>query len=153
MSKPQYTLTSISDDRLRFEFESIGLEKIVAKVVEYEPVDENGVYFNLALVDMDEDGDYSDNTITDNKDTEKVFGIIAKTIDYFFEKKTKGRILIFSNDKRRIRLYRMIISNYSDEKEQNWRFYGLLAEKFEKFEKGKNYEAFMIALKSEKLEL
>lgn len=153
MSKPKYTLTSISDDKLRFEFESIGPEKTVVKVVEYEPIDENGVYFNLALVDMDENGDYSDNIVTDNKDTEKVFGTVAKTIDYFFQKNPKRRILIFSNDKLRIRLYRMIISNYSHEKEQNWSFYGLLGEKFEKFEKGRNYEAFMIALKNEKLEL
>ena len=148
MSKPKYTLTSISDDKLRFEFESIGLEKIVVKVVEYEPIDESGIYFNLALVDMDENGVYSDNIVTDNKDTEKVFGTVAKTIDYFFQKNPKRRILIFSNDKPRIKLYRMIISNYSYEKEQNWGFYGLLEDSFEHFEKGKDYKAFMIVLKN-----
>ena len=153
MSRPKYSLISISDDRLRFEFESISPEKTVVKVVEYEPIDENGVYFNLALVDMDENGNFSDNVITNNRDTEKVFGTIAKTMDYFFQENPKRRILIFSNDKLRIRLYRMIISNYSHEKEQDWSFYGLLDEKFEIFEKGKNYEAFMVALKSERPKL
>ena len=47
----------------------------------------------------------------------------------------------------------MIISNYSYEKEQNWSFFGLIDDKFEHFQKGKDYKAFMIALKSEKLEL
>jgi hypothetical protein len=153
MSKPKYTLKSISEDSLRFEFESISPEKTVLKVVEFEPIDEEGLYFNLALIDIDENGDYSDNIVTDNKDTEKVFGTIANIIDYFFEKYPKRRILIFSDDPLRIRLYRMIISNYSQEKEQNWSFYGLLDEKFKLFEKGKNYEAFMITLKREKIEL
>jgi uncharacterized protein (TIGR02588 family) len=151
MSKPKYTIKSISDDKLRFEFESISPEKTVVKVVEFEQIDENGIYFNLALVDMDENGNYSDNTITDNKDTEKVFGTIAKTIDFFFQENPDRRVLIFSNDPLRIRLYRMIISNYSHEKEQNWRFYGLLDNTFLEFEKGKNYTAFMIALKKIKL--
>ena len=153
MSKPKYSLTSISEDSLRFEFESVGPEKNVMKVIEYEPIDSNGIYFNLALVDTDADGNYSDDVVTDNKDTEKVFGTIAKTVDYFFQKYPKRRILVFSNDKLRIRLYRMIISNYSYEKEQNWSFFGLIDDKFEHFQKGKDYKAFMIALKSEKLEL
>lgn len=153
MSKPKYILKSISEDCLRFEFESISPEKTVIKVVEFEPIDAEGLYFNLALVDIDEKGDSSDNIVTDNKDTEKVFGTIAKIIDYFFKKYPKRRILIFSDDPLRIRLYRMIISNYAQEKEQNWSFYGLLDNKFNFFEKGKNYAAFMITLKKEKIEL
>jgi hypothetical protein len=153
MSKPKYELISVSEDRLRFEFESIGPEKTVSKVVEYEPIDSNGVYFNLALVDMDTDGNYSDNVVTDNKDTERVFATIAKTIDLFFQKYPHKRILIFSNDKLRIRLYRMIIANYSKEKEHNLSFYGLNDDRFEPFEKGNDYQAFMIALKNEKIVL
>lgn len=153
MSKPKYNLKYISEDSLHFEFESISPEKTVLKVVEFEPIDEESLYFNLALVDIDEHGNYSDNIVTDNKDTEKVFGTIAKIIDYFFEQHPKRRILIFSDDPLRIRLYRMIISNYSDEKERNWSFYGLQNAKFKLFEKGENYEAFMITLKREKIEL
>jgi hypothetical protein len=149
MSKPKYSLITTSADRLRFEFESISPEKTILKVIEYEPIDENGLYYNLALVDIDKDGKYSDNIVTNNKDTEKIFGTIAQTIDYFFEIYPHGRILIFSNDIYRIRLYRMIIANYSKEKEHFWSFYGFLDGRFEFFEKGKNYEAFMITLKTE----
>ncbi len=117
MSKPKYNLIVTSADRLRFEFESIGPEKVVTKVIEYEPIDENEIYFNLALVDIDKDGTYSDNIVTNNKDTEKIFATVALTIDYFFETYPHRRILIFSNDKLRIRLYRMIIANYCKEKE------------------------------------
>lgn len=141
MSKPKYPLKSISKDKLRFEFESVGTHKIVLKLVEYEPIDENSIYYNLALVDMNEDGSYSDKTVTDNKDTEKIFATIAQTIDCFFQKYPSNRILIYANDRLRIRLYRMAISNYWNEKEQNWAFYGLTNKKFERFEKGKNYEA------------
>ena len=148
MSKPKYNLTSISEDKLRFEFDSVGPEKTVLKVVEFEPIDESKIYFNLALIDMDEDGNYSDNIVTDNKDTEKIFGTNAEIIDYFFQEYPKSKILIVSDDILRIRLYRMIISNYSNEKQQNWSFFGLTDDKFEYFDKGKPYKAFMITLKN-----
>ena len=148
MSKPKYNLTSISEDKLRFEFDSVGPEKTVLKVVEFEPIDESKIYFNLALIDMDEDGNYSDNIVTDNKDTEKIFGTNAEIIDYFFQEYPKSKILIVSDDILRIRLYRMIISNYSNEKQQNWSFFGLTDNKFEYFDKGKPYKAFMITLKN-----
>ncbi len=153
MNRPKYTLTSISEDNLRFVFESIGPKGTVIKAVEYDPFDSNGIYYNLALVDIDENGEFSDNVITDNKDTDKVFVTISKTIDLFFEKYPLKRIVIFSDDSLRLRLYRMIISNYSHEKEQIWNFFGLKNNNFQKFEKGIDYEAFMITLKSNEIKL
>ena len=63
MNDPVYPLTN-----LRFSFDSISSEKRIRKVIEYAPLDAHNQLFNLALVDENEDGSYSDMIVSNNAD-------------------------------------------------------------------------------------
>ena len=71
MSIPSYPFEKL-DRQIVFTFESISDEKVVKKMIIYEVFKPIGFIFNVALLDIDENGDASDMTISDNKDMEKV---------------------------------------------------------------------------------
>lgn len=74
------------EDCLWFEFESVSKQKTVKKVVVYTPFQDNPDIFNLALADAFPDGSYSDKSVTNNDDMEKVMATVIRTVLRFFEK-------------------------------------------------------------------
>jgi hypothetical protein len=85
--KQKYYKYLSDEECLWFEFESVSKQKTVKKVIVYSPFQESTDVFNLGLVDVLEDGSYSDKTVTNNDDMPIVMTI---STPYFFERIQKS---------------------------------------------------------------
>lgn len=146
--KQQYYKYLRDEDCLWFEFESVSNQKTVRKIVVYTPFQDNPDVFNLALADALSDGSYSDKTVTNNEDMEKVMATVIRTMLRFFEKYPTKMVYVEGSTAERTRLYRIIISRELSEIEKIFTIYGLLGSGTEIFKKNQNYNAFVIALQS-----
>lgn len=132
-----------------FEFESVSVHKSVKKVVVITPFHDNPDIFNLALADAFPDGSYSDKSVTNNDDMEKVMATVIRTVLRFFERHPTKLVYIEGSTAERTRLYRIVISREISEIEKTFAVFGLLNDNMEIFKKNQNYEAFVIALNNE----
>lgn len=137
------------EDCLWFEFDSVSEHKTVKKVVSYTPFQDNPELFNLALADAFPDGSFSDKSVTNNDDMEKVMATVIQTLLRFFEKYPTKMIYVEGSTVERTRLYRIIISRELTEIEEIFAIYGISSSKAEQFQKNQHYEAFVIALKNQ----
>jgi hypothetical protein len=94
---------------IRYNFKSISNEKEVSKRVIFTTSDYQNFY-NLALVDVFEDGSVSDITETRNKDMVTVLATVIKIVEEFLSQYPETFIVFQGSDERRQRLYRLIIS-------------------------------------------
>ncbi|TAE35971.1 MAG: hypothetical protein EAZ70_11720 [Runella slithyformis] len=83
--KQKYYKYLSDEECLWFEFESVSKQKTVKKVIVYSPFQESTDVFNLGLVDVLEDGSYSDKTVTNNDDMPIVMATVIRTLLRFFE--------------------------------------------------------------------
>lgn len=138
-----------NDDFLWFEFESVSEQKTVKKVVVYTPFEDNIELFNLALADSFSDGSYSDKSVTNNDDMEKVMATVIQTLLHFFEKYPSKMVYVEGSTPERTRLYRIIISRELFQIEKIFTIYGIIDNNSEPFLPNRNYDAFVIALKNQ----
>jgi hypothetical protein len=82
MTQPFYELT-ILDNAHTFNFESVGLKTIPKKIL-YQKTNRNPFY-NLALIDVLDDGTFDDKIESKNGDMEKIMATVAQTLPLFFE--------------------------------------------------------------------
>ncbi len=94
---------------IRYNFKSVSQEKGVFKRVIFTTSDYQNFY-NLALVDVFDDGSISDISETRNKDMIMVLATVIKIIEEFLGKYPDVFLIFQGSDKRRQRLYRLIIS-------------------------------------------
>lgn len=146
--KQQYYKYLRDEECLWFEFESVSKQKTVRKVVIYTPFQDNPDIFNLALADAFPDGSFSDKSVTNNEDMEKVMATVIRTLLRFFEKHSSKMVYVEGSTIERTRLYRIIISRELSEIEKIFTIYGLLEFDTEVFRKNQNYNAFVITLKN-----
>ncbi|MGA0555501.1 DUF6934 family protein [Larkinella sp. VNQ87] len=59
MQLPQYDFQA-STDSLNFQFESVSATRTIRKFIEYSQIDEKSQLYNLALIDKNEHGRFSD---------------------------------------------------------------------------------------------
>jgi len=137
-----------SDTKLLFfEFISIGPKGKILKFVEYAESEVKN-YFNLGFGDKDEiTGEINDAVITNNGDSEKVLLTVILTIYVFIEKHPDAWIQIKGSDKARTRLYRIGITNNLARIEKDFYVFGLKENTWLQFEKGIDYDAFLIKKK------
>lgn len=135
---------------LRFEFYSTGLKGKIKKQVEFEAFEETLNVFNIGFGDVDDKGNINDLIITGNEDSQKVLATVALSVFKFFEKYPNCYVYATGSSKSRTRLYRMGITNNLEEIKQAFKVYGFINNNWEKFEKGKEYEAFLIHLINKK---
>jgi hypothetical protein len=147
MKQKYYNYLS-NEECLWFEFESVSELKTVKKVIVYTPFQDNSDVFNLGLVDALSDGSYSDKSVTNNDDMEKVLATVIRTLLRFFEKNPFKMVYIEGSTSERTRLYRIIISRELSIIEEIFSIYGLLDSLSEPFKKNQNYSAFVITLKN-----
>lgn len=127
----------------RFEFVSEGPKGAIRKLVEFQKTNNPEVY-NLAFGDFDSDNDtFNDLAISDNKDTEKVLATIVNTVYVFFNEYPDVFVYATGSTKARTRLYRMGISKFIKELENDYYLYGQLNDEFVEFELGIDYEGFL----------
>ncbi|MFC5191131.1 DUF6934 family protein [Algoriphagus aquatilis] len=146
MILPKYPLSS-SDQLMTFEFASEGKLGRVAKLVAYQPTNLKGV-FNLAFGDKNADtGQINDRIITDNGDRDKVLATVASTVYAFTDKYPDSWVYLTGSTKSRTRLYRIGISKFLEELNQDFEIYGQLNDNWEKFKPDTEFEGFLVRRK------
>lgn len=128
-----------------FEFISVGKRRIV-KAVFYSKTNLEGVY-NLGFGDKDPvTGFVTDECISNNGDTDQVLATVAGTVFLFIEKHPDAWVYAQGRTETHTRLYQMGISKNLEEIAGEFVVLGR-REKWEPFERGKNYEAFLVRKK------
>ena len=143
MKLPRYEYATESDYKI-FKFTSEGLKGSIIKLVVYTETNKENVY-NLAFGDYDEEtGNIDDKSITNNNDSRKVLATVASTSYIFTEKNVDAWIYATGSNNARTRLYRMGITLNLEEISEDFEVFGLKENVWYEFEKGKNYEAFLV---------
>jgi hypothetical protein len=137
-----------SGERLEvFEFVSIGLQGRIIKLVQYTPTNYKDL-FNLGFGDKNSDtGEIDDNVISNNGDSEKVLATVVATLYAFTDNHKDAMVYATGSTKSRTRLYRMGISKYLDEIQQDFVIFGEIENGWEEFKKDVDYEAFFVKRK------
>ncbi len=131
----------------RFEFISEGTRGIVRKIIEFQKMNTKNVY-NLAFGDYNsETNEIDDLVVTNNGDTEKVLATVASAVYVFLEIYPNAYVYATGSTKARNRLYRIGITKYLIEMKKDFYLYGQIKEDFYEFERGKNYDGFLVIRK------
>ena len=164
MKLSKYPLTS-SENMMTFEFISEGLKGLIHKLVRYQPTNLKDVY-NLVLGDKDHTTGKIDDTvyfvqntsmvISNNKDSEKVLASVVSTVYAFTDKFPNAWIYAIGSTKSRTRLYyvlrtkykyRMGISRFLSEVEEDFEVLGERNDNWETFRENIEYESFLVRRK------
>jgi hypothetical protein len=152
MTLDQYPIAS-DNSHLTYEFESIGPKGIIRKIVQYQPVGSiTKNLYNLSFGDLNKvTGEIDDTVISNNGDTQKILLTVARSALEFSTKFTNAHILIAGSTRSRTRLYQMAFKQHFDEIDKLFDIQGYIEYDWKKFESGINYEAFLLAKKTNKL--
>lgn len=138
-----------SSSLLKFEFQSEGPKGNIKKQIMFKAFDNNPIVFNLGFGDVDQNGNVNNMVISDNSDSQKVLATVALTIYKFYERHPDCYVFITGSTPSRTRLYRIGIGNNLAKIRNDFYVFGLVEESvWELFEKGRNYNAFLIKLKN-----
>ena len=146
MKLPKYPLAS-SDKLMTFEFISEGTNGLIHKIVRYQPTNLKDVY-NLAFGDKDHTtGNIDDTVISNNGDSEKVLATVVATVYAFTDKFPDAWIYATGSTKSRTRLYRMGISKFFSEVDDDFEILGERNDDWEMFRKNVEYDGFLVKRK------
>lgn len=139
-----------SDNTLTyFEFISVGPKGAIRKMIEFQTTSSPGLY-NLAFGDKNsETGGLDDLAISNNGDTEKVLGTVTAALYAFFDRNPTAIVYATGSTPARTRLYRMGITKFYNEIQNDFYLYGQIGDKLYIFEIGKEYEGFVAQRKFE----
>ncbi len=127
---------------LDYEFMSIGKKGNIKKVARFNLIQDN--LFNFGFGDLNESsGEISDTTISNNGDGDKVLITVATIIFEFTEYNKGDSVFIQGTTKARTRRYQMGINKHWLQLKSIFTIWGLIEGSWEKFQKGRNYEAFI----------
>lgn len=137
-----------ADDQLTtFNFLSEGPKGKIEKLVQFSLVNQNNL-FNLAFGDRDYlTGEIDDKVVTDNGDSEKILATVVAAVYAFCDKIPEAWIYATGSTAARTRLYRIGINKYYDIVESDFEIFGQTQSEWERFEKGKDYQAFVVQRK------
>ncbi|HMH20822.1 MAG TPA: hypothetical protein VK563_03555 [Puia sp.] len=145
MKYPRYLVTA-SDDYCTYLFFSEGLRGRIAKGVIYSRIEGN--LFNLGFGDWNEEfQELDDSNRSNNGDRDKVLATVAFTAFDFTNKYPDAWIVAEGSTPTRTRLYQMGMADNLLEINENFEIDGLLNGLWEPFQRGMNYEAFLIRRK------
>ena len=130
-----------------FEFDSIGLQETIKKVVRYSEINIRNFY-NLGFGDKDiETGFISDLTVTNNNDSKKLLATVAATLYASMDSHFAATVIATGSTAARTRLYRIGISNNIKDIEKDFIILGLTKNDWEPFRKNVTYFAFLVRRK------
>jgi len=142
MQLPKYQLKS-SEDLTSYEFVSEGKRGLIVKRIQFTLINRDNVY-NLAFGDKNlESGEIDDLVISDNGDSTKVLATVVSSVYAFCEKNANSWIFAVGSTPARTRLYQKGIAKYFDFLTEEFEIFGQTNERWEPFEIGKNYNAFL----------
>jgi hypothetical protein len=142
MKLPKYQLKS-GRELLSYEFTSEGPTGLIEKRIQFTLLNQEEVY-NLAFGDKDPiTGEIDDLVVSNNGDSEKVLSTLVSAVYAFCDKHPEASIFASGSTPARTRLYRIGIAKYFDDIKDEFEIYGQLEDRWELFEKGKEYLAFL----------
>ena len=140
MDKPSYHFKA-SPNALVYEFESVSEQKIIQKVVVYEPLQDELYHFGFG--DLTESGDIDYKIVSKNNDMDKVLMTVVKTMFLFFEHYPDKKIVFGGSTESRSRLYRQILTRFLENIELYFDVQGFTTDGVqEPFQKNRDYYAF-----------
>ena len=142
MNDKPYPFSLITTE-FRYEFVSVSTEKEVQKVVLISQTETPKV-FNIALLDILENGEMSDISVTNNKDLRTVLATVIKIIEEFLNTRNGCFIAFKGSDTRRQNLYKNIISREIIPISQKFQIWGGTENDIERFLPNKEYEYYLI---------
>ena len=130
-----------------YEFVSEGAKGSIKKLTTFTVIEPPDIY-NLAFVDIDPNtGQQSDTITTNNGDSQKVLATVAATVLDFTDRYPDARVYATGSTPARTRLYRMGIANNLNEVKNDFEVWGYANGQWLDFEKGIDYEAFLVKRK------
>jgi len=130
---------------IRYNFKSVSAEREVVKRVIFTTSDYQDFY-NLALVDVFDDGSVSDITETRNKDMIAVLATVIKIVEEFLSQYLKAFIAFQGSDKRRQRLYRLLLGREMPKIQNKFIVFGGFDDlQPESFRPNQEYDYFIIS--------
>jgi hypothetical protein len=145
MKQSKYPVEADNEQHL-YEFFSEGPMGRIRKVILYEKLGDD--FFNLGFGDWNEELQQTDDSSrTNNGDRNKVLATVAFTALDFTNQFPNARIAVEGSTPARTRLYQMGIAHNLLEIKENFEIYSLLDGHWESFQRGRNYEAFLIKRK------
>jgi hypothetical protein len=138
------------DTLMTFEFISKGPKGTIRKRVLFQTIDYKRKLYNLAFGDVNEvTNNIDDSVATNNNDTDKVLGTVAKSVLIFLEKHPNIQIYAEGSTLARTRLYQIGISKNLEEINDKFYILGFQNDsKWVPFEKNCTYSAFLIFKKN-----
>jgi hypothetical protein len=136
----------VDAEHYMYEFFSEGPRGSVKKTVIYSQIEDD--LFNLAFGDWNEKlNRLDDSSRTNNGDRDKVLATVASTALDFTDRFPHVEIFTEGSTTARTRLYQMGIGNNLEEICENFVIQGYRNKEWEHFQRGRNYEAFLIKRK------
>ncbi|SEL97930.1 DUF6934 family protein [Parapedobacter koreensis] len=149
MADDRYTYLKVPEEHY-YEFYSEGPKGVIKKIIRYSLIEERPYkIYNLGFGDWDEKHqDVDDLVNSNNDDRQKVLGTVADTVIDFLNNHPHAAVFAKGSTAARTRLYQMNILAYWEEiTEAFYLVQGYLNEDWQPFEKGINFEAFIIRKK------
>jgi len=130
----------------RYDFLSVGPKGVIRKAVLYRMVQVGSLpLYNLAFGDWRAGrGRIDDRVVTDNKDSQKILATVAATVVDFMDKNPHATILAIGTTPSRTRLYQIGINRFLPVITALFDIEGFLAHKWQPFERGRSYDAFLL---------
>lgn len=149
MADDKYNYSRVPEEYY-YEFYSEGPKGKIKKVVRYSLIQMSPhKVYNLGFGDLDEDTqEVNDRINTNNADRQKVLATVADTVMDFLNNHPKATIFAQGSTAARTRLYQINILTYWKEiTEARCVIQGYVNEEWRPFEKGINFDAFIIRKK------
>ncbi|SKB55615.1 DUF6934 family protein [Dyadobacter psychrophilus] len=134
---------SVFNAEFRYEFVSISATKAVQKVVLFVGTGASGTY-NLALLDVLQDGSLCDVVETRNGDFRKVLATVFQIIHHFFERNPDCVVMFLGSDERRHRMYRIVINREIHQISKLFIVSGVIGDFSEYFQPNTDYDYYLI---------
>jgi len=148
MKEEKYSFNKLAEEHY-YEFFSEGPKGTIKKVVRYRLIQEFPIrIYNLGFGDWkEEQGDVDDTVATNNQDSQKVLATVADTVLDFTNNHPDAFVFAQGSTPARTRLYQMGIGSFFDQIGALFSVTAYYNGDWQPFEKGKNYEAFLIKRK------
>jgi hypothetical protein len=132
-----------------YEFYSTGPKGRIKKVVEFfRLLDQELEIYNLSFGDWEENTKRIDDRVaSNNSDRDKVLATVAATVLDFMKTHPKASIFAIGSTTSRTRIYQMGIARTWNEINPLFEVQGYILNTWQPFQKGVNYNAFLIKSK------
>lgn len=144
MNHKFYALQS-SEDYLTFNFQSISSDRVVAKRIQFVPI-QNDLY-NLAFGDLDEKGEIDDLIVTNNNDTHQVLATVIQAIFLFLNNYQQCSVYFEGSTSSRTRLYQIILAKEMQNWNDTFTVFGISEGLISGFETERDFDSFIVRLK------